>query len=100
MRTDEWTDPAHATANRSRRPCSARHVSRATARALRFPAEPPATKQPPESAGRPASPVSHSRAAFSAATAPPASCQFSPENDHAPTTASNNAAVVAGAAGM
>ena len=50
--------------------------------------------------GSPASERSQSSATSSAATAPPASCQLSPENDHAPTRASNSAAVVAGAAGM
>ena len=100
MRTDEWADAAHATDARSRDPCSARQTSRATASAERFPAEPPFTKHPPASSGRPASSRSHPRAAFSAATAAPASCQLSPENDHAPTKPSNSAAEVAGAAGM
>ena len=47
-----------------RRGGAARHVSRATASALRLPAEPPDTKQPPAPSGSPASERSQSSAAL------------------------------------
>ena len=100
MRTDEWADAAAAMARRPASGWRRRHVSRATASALRLPADPPDTKHPPALSGNPASERSQSSTTFSAATAAPASCQLSPENDQAPTRASNSAAVVAGAAGM
>ena len=84
----------------ARRPCAARHTSRATASARGCRPSHRRRSTRPRSAGSPASSRSQSSAAFSAATAAPASCQLSPENDHAPTRASNSAAVVAGAAGM
>ena len=98
--TDEWADGAAAIAGRPASGCSRAPRVVGDGERARFPAEPPDTKQPPAVAGSPVSVRSQSRAASSAATAAPASCHDSPENDQAPTSASNRAAVVAGAAGM
>ena len=75
-------------------------ASRATASALRLPAEPPLTKQPPASAGNPARSDRNRSTSFSACTAPAASSQLSPENVPAVTAASNRAETTVGAAGM
>ena len=51
LATDEWAVSATAT---HRSPAGGPRLSRATASALRFPADPPLTKQPPAHGGRPA----------------------------------------------
>ena len=77
-----------------------RAVSRATASAERFAAEPPWTKQPPALAGRPARSARNRSVWFSACTAPAASNHEIPESDDADTTVSNSSAALVGAAGM
>ncbi len=71
------------TTTRSRRPAASVPsrrfaVSRATARAERFPAEPPETKHPPADSGSPASSAITRSTVFSAAMAPDASSQEMP----------------------
>ncbi len=75
-------------------------VSRATASADRFPAEPPETKQPPDVVGRPASLAITRSTLFSAAIAPEASSHEMPWMEAQDTSMSNSRLALVGAAGM
>ena len=75
-------------------------VSRATISADRLPADPPATKQPPASSGRPACAARTPRAWFSATTTPAASNQDVPCREEQETNMSKRRDALVGAAGM
>ena len=100
--TEEWASSLTATSGFAGpappRRCPA--VSRATTRAERFPAEPPATKHPPAPAGNPAVRAMTSSAWFSATTTPAASSQDVPCNEEQETNMSKRRAALVGAAGM
>ncbi len=84
-----WSEPALRLA-----------VSRATARADRFAADPPETKQPPADSGRPARAASTASTWFSAWMAPAASSQEMPWIEAHETSMSKSSAALVGAAGM
>ena len=102
MPTEEWASSLTAMSGRAGpgRPRRCPAVSRATTRAERFPAEPPATKHPPAPGGSPASREMTSRAWFSATTTPAASSQEVPCSDEHETNMSKRRAALVGAAGM
>ena len=66
----------------------------------RLPADPPATKQPPASSGRPACAASTASAWFSATTTPAASSHEVPCRDEHDTNMSKSRDALVGAAGM
>ena len=100
--TEEWASSLTAIRGRAGpsppRRCPA--VSRATTRAERLPADPPATKQPPAPAGSPAWRASTSSAWFSATTTPAASSQDVPCSEEQDTNMSKRSEALVGAAGM
>ena len=99
--TEEWV--CSLTAIRSARSRGAPRwcaVSRATASAERFAAEPPCTKQPPALGGSPARSARNRNVWFSACTAPAASSHEMPDSDDADTTVSKRSDALVGAAGM
>ena len=75
-------------------------ISRATASAERFAAEPPDTKHPPAPAGSPARSAISRSTWFSAWIAPAASSQEMPWIDAQEISMSNSSAALVGAAGM
>ena len=80
---DEWASAEAAMRQRAgrSRPAAVRASAaawRAATSALRLPAEPPDTKQPPVEAGMPARSAIQRRASFSACTAPEPSSQDPP----------------------
>ena len=81
-------------ANRSR------PISRATASADKFAADPPETNVPPAEAGMPARSAIQRSTWFSATIAPDASSQEQPCSEAMETTVSNSRAALVGAAGM
>ena len=100
---DEWTSVPTTTRSRWPVAASARRflaVSRATARADRFPAEPPETKHPPAELGRPARSAMGRRTEFSAAMAPDASSHEMPWMEAHETSMSKSRLALVGAAGM
>ncbi len=102
MPTDEWASSLIAMSGRSGAAACRRWaaVSRATISAERLPADPPETKQPPASLGKPARSASTPSAWFSATTTPAASSHEVPWRDEVETNMSKSREAFVGAAGM